>query len=564
MDDFQTYTVTEPDFPELTQRYDALCQALADEKASGKPGDGLLDLVRQWDQLRREIDTWRSLVEIRFEQDTRRADYKEALDRRDELDPKITDLDVRVKRLLLDEPLRAPVAKQFGQQAVALWESQVRAFDPVIEADLVEESKLASRYNQLLAGATLEFQGKTTNLSGIAQFAEDPDRQVRHDSLAITWQWFADNREELDDIYHRMVQLRDTMARKLNLADFVQLGYLRMNRVDYDRADVERYRQEVLQHIVPLCSAIRRQQAQGLKLDSLMFWDTAVYDKAGNPRPEGTYDEQVEQAQAMFDAMNDRLGQFFHVMRDKNLMDLQNRPGKAGGGFCAALLKERVPFIFANFNGTKGDVEVFTHEIGHAYQCYVSTSLPLLENVSPTYESCEIHSMSLEFLCWPHMERFFGDQADRFRRIHLLESLLFLPYGVAVDHFQHLVYENPSATPSERLAMWQDLERQYLPDTHYGDLPRLPDGGRWQKQRHIYMFPFYYIDYTLAQCCALQFWVRSRNDYGQAVQDYLALCDRGGTLPFQQLTASAGLRSPFEPGSLAEVAQHARQFLGLS
>lgn len=563
MQDFAQFTVDEPNFAELQKRYANLEQDLDDRDAEEGRGEMLYQLVETWDELRREIDTWRNLVEIRFDQDTRNADYKAALDRRDELDPKITDLDVRIKKKLLTDQRRGMLVERFGQQAVALWECQIQSFDPVIENDLVEEARLVSRYNELLAGATLEFQGETTNLSGIIEHAEAADRETRRTALQTMWGWFAENRAQLDEIFAAMVQLRDGMAQKLKYRNFVQLGYLRMARVDYNADDVARYRREVREHIVPICTEIRRQQAEALGLERLMFWDEGVYDPAGNPRPQGSYESQLALAEAMFEEMDPKLGDFFRMMRDKNLMDLKNRPGKAGGGFCASLLTERAPFIFANFNGTKGDVEVFTHEMGHAYQCYVSTALPLVENVQPTYESCEIHSMSLEYLCWPHMEKFFGDQADRFRRIHLIESLLFLPYGVAIDHFQHLVYESPQATPAQRHAMWQEVERMYLPETDYGDLPHLPQGGRWQQKRHVYMSPFYYIDYTLAQCCALQFWVRQQQDYRQALDDYLALCARGGTLPFQKLTESAGLKSPFAEGSLAEVAAAARKFLQL-
>lgn len=563
MDDFSQFSLEEPNLTDLKTQYAEIAQGLESLNGSDPSGERLLQLVKQWDDLRRVIDSWRNLVDIRFNQDTKNPAYKAAMDRRDEIDPKLTDLDVQIKKLLLVEDRKQKIVDKFGAQAVALWECQVRSFDPVIEADLVEEARLVSRYNELLASASFEFQGKTTNLSGIVEFAEDADRTIRHDAQATMWNWFDENCEALDQIYDQMVKLRDKMAKKLNYPSYTELAYQIMSRVDYNNEDVNNYRKEVRENIVPLCTEIRRRQGELLGLDPLMYWDEAIHDPKGNPRPQGTYEHQIEQAQAMFDGMDDKLGQFFRVLRDKNLMDLQNRPGKAGGGFCTSMLSEHLPFIFANFNGTMGDVEVFTHEMGHAYQCYSSIRLPLAENVWPTYESCEIHSMSLEYLCWPHMEKFFGDDADRFRRIHLTTSLLFLPYGVAVDHFQHLVYEKPEMIPEERNQAWLELEKIYLPHMQYGDLPRLPSGGRWQRQRHIYMSPFYYIDYTLAQCCALQFWVRAQQDPDQAMEDYLALCARGGTLPFQQLTKSAGLTSPFQPGCLAEVAAQASKFLGL-
>jgi M3 family oligoendopeptidase len=339
------------------------------------------------------------------------------------------------------------------------------------------------------------------------------------------------------------------------------MGYRRMKRVDYTEADVARFRDEVRQHVVPLAQQLREQQAAGLGLPQLKFWDEAIFDPAGNPAPHGGHDWLIQRAAAMFDAIHPDLAAFFRLMQQARLMDLATRPGKSPGGFCTAFPTVGLPFVFANFNGTKGDVEVFTHEMGHAYQAYASRELPLLDYLWPTSESCEIHSMGLEFLTWPHMEQFFEEDAPRFRRLHLIQSLLFLPYGVAVDHFQHLVYQHPQASPADRHAFWQEMERTYLPWRDYGDLPHLPDGGFWQFQRHIYLAPFYYIDYTLALTCALQLWLKAQHDPVAALRTYLDLCACGGRWPFQQLVRHAGLTSPFAPGCLADVVQQARAFL---
>ena len=244
---------------------------------------------------------------------------------------------------------------------------------------------------------------------------------------------------------------------------------------------------------------------------------------------------------------------------------------KAGGGFCTSFPTYNVPYIFANFNGTQGDVEVFTHEMGHAFQYWQSRNLPVFDYLWPTLESCEIHSMSLEFLTWSQMDEFFAkdsdhgsaSEADRFREIHLAHSILFLPYGCAVDRFQHLVYANPTATPEERNQMWQQIEARYLPWRDYGDLAHPSQGGLWQEKQHIYCYPFYYIDYTLALCCAMQFWVKASSDQESTLEEYIALCRRGGQAPFQELVKSANLVSPFQPGCLAEVVSKAREFLQL-
>ncbi|HEY9847120.1 MAG TPA: M3 family metallopeptidase, partial [Candidatus Caenarcaniphilales bacterium] len=289
----------------------------------------------------------------------------------------------------------------------------------------------------------------------------------------------------------------------------------------------------------------------------------SVFDLQGNPVPLGNDNWMLEQAQEMFDAMSEPLGNFFRMMVDGRLLDLKNRPGKAGGACCKSFASHGLPYIFANFNGTKSDVQIFAHEIGHAFQVWQSRHTPVYDYLWPTMEAAEIHSLGLEFLTFPHMERFFGPQAERYRTHCLAEALLFLPYGVAVDHFQHLVYANPEATPQERNQMWQQMEACYLPWRRYGDLAHPAEGGLWQEKHHIYCFPFYYIDYTLAMCCALQLWAKAEGDYQSVLSDYMTLCQRGGTAPFQELARSANLISPFEPGALAQVVQQARQALAL-
>ncbi|MEL6502094.1 MAG: M3 family oligoendopeptidase, partial [Cyanobacteria bacterium J06623_1] len=368
---------------------------------------------------------------------------------------------------------------------------------------------------------------------------------------------------ELDDIYDRLVKLRHQMAQKLGYENYTGLGYKRMQRIDYNEVDVANYRDEVVAKVVPLTQKIIARQADKLNLDQVCFWDEAVFDLQGNPKPQGDQDWMLQQAQQMFDAMHPELGSFFQMMVAGNFLDLETRPGKAGGGFCTGFPTAGVPFIFANFNQTKGDVEVFTHEMGHAFQAWQSRDLPLIDYLWPTLESCEIHSMSLEFLTWSQMERFFADDADRFREIHLAQSILFLPYGCAVDHFQHLVYANPQATPQERNQMWQQMEARYLPWRQYGELEYPAQGGLWQEKQHIYCSPFYYIDYTLALCCALQFWLKAEANFDGALAEYIALCQRGGRAPFQSLTSSANLVSPFQSGSLAQVVTKAQEFLSL-
>ncbi len=552
---FADITAETPTRETLAAAYAALEARLASDLAGA---------LAEWDALRRQVDSWSALVHLRYAQDTNDAAAKAAREYADALAPAVTGHEVEMKRRLLATPGAEALA---GAHALRLWETDVTTFDPAISAALEEEGRLRARYTALLAGATITLDGTELNLAGLGPYAEAADRETRHRAEAARWAFFAANGEQLDRLYDELVRLRHGMAAALGYPDYTPLGYRRMRRVDYGPEDVARYRDEVAAHVVPLVARLLEARRQEHGWDRLRFWDEALVDPAGNPRPAGDHDFLVAQAQGMFDGMDaklgdPRLGRFYALMREGGFLDLKNRPGKAGGGFCTSFPTAGVPFIFANFNGTHGDVGVFTHEMGHAFQNWESRFQPGIDYLWPTMEAAEINSMGLEFLTLPGVGKLVGEaEAERFRRMHLITSLAFLPYGVCVDHFQHEVYANPGATPAERHAMWQALERRYMPWTDYGDLAYPAKGGRWQAKPHIYTAPFYYIDYTLALCCAMQLWVRSRRDYAGALEAYVALCGRGGSAPFGELVRGAGLVSPFTPGALAEVVREAEAAL---
>jgi len=520
--------------------------------------------LAMWDDARRAYDTWSSLVHLRFAQDTSDKEAVAAREYADALAPEAATHETALKRRLLADADRAGLEAAAGAHAVALWETDITAFDPSIAAETEEESRLTARYTALLAGAKVKVRGQDVNLAGIAPFAEDPDRATRHEAEAARWSFFAANGTALDEIFDQLVRLRTGMARKLGDATFTPLAYRRMRRLDYGPADVARYRDSVARHVTPLVARILEARRATHGWDRLRHWDEALIDPAGNPKPAGDHDTLVMAAQTMFDRMDPRLAGFYAMMRQGGFLDLKNRPGKAGGGFCTSFPSVGAPFIFANFNGTHNDIGVFTHEMGHAFQCWESRDQPGVDYLWPTMEAAEIHSMGLEYLSHPQMGLLVGERAaDRYRAMHLTTALAFLPYGVCVDHFQHEVYANPDATPAERHAMWQRLERLYMPWSDYGDLAYPAMGGRWQAKQHIYNSPFYYIDYTLALCVALQFWVWSRRDARGALDAYVALCGRGGSMPFQGLVASAGLVSPFAEGALEAAVNEAASVLGV-
>ncbi len=556
---FPDHTVSPPDLEDTRLRYEAMLARIAGAESPSE----CMEVLEDWDELLRRLKEWNSMTQIRFHQDTKNPDYVAAKEHLDADWPKFFDLETQMKKALMDTPHRDSIVEKIGPQAFDLWRCNIATFDPAVEDDLANEAKLGSEYTALTACGNVEFRGEKLTLSELERYFQDPDREVRHEACLKNSDWYFENREQLDRIYDDQVRLRDTIAQKLGNETFVDVGYKRMPRIGYGPAEVAAFREEVVREVVPLANDLAEKQAERLGVDPLMLWDDGVFSPEGNPTPLGDHDWMVERAAEMFSAMGHGLDTFFGEVRSRNLMDLKSREGKAGGGFCDYLHEFRWPFIFANFNGTRHDVDVFTHEIGHAFQSWSSSrNVPISDLVWPTTEAAEIHSMSLEFLTWPHLDLFYGeDGAAEIRRAHLMGYMFFLPYGVAVDHYQHLVYENPDASPEERNGFWRQMEETYLPWWRFGDLPAESSGRCWQMKRHIYEVPFYYIDYTLALTGALQFWRWFRDSPDDAMKAYVDLCKLGGSRPFAELLESAGLKSPFSVGCLKEVVDEARSFL---
>ncbi|WP_379126718.1 M3 family oligoendopeptidase [Paenibacillus sp. sgz500958] len=509
--------------------------------------------VTEINKLRSGFDTMQTLASVRHSIDTTDEFFKAEQEFMDEVGPVIQEYVTRYYQALVDSKFRAGLEEEYGSQLLQFAEVSLRTFSPEIIEDLQLENKLSTEYYQLIASAKIMFEGEERTLSQLAPFELSTDRDMRKNASEAKYGFFSEHEAELDRIYDELVQVRVGMAKKLGYSSFVEMGYDRMTRTDYNPAMVANFRKQVLEHIVPVSQKLRQRQAERLGLDELLYYDENLNSNSGNATPKGDPDWIVAGGARMYKELSPETDEFFSLMQERGLMDLVSKKGKQSGGYCTYFSDYKLPFIFSNFNGTSGDIDVLTHEVGHAFQVYESRNIDVPEYAFPTSEAAEIHSMSMEFLCWPWMDLFFLEEADKYRFNHLADSLLFIPYGVSVDEFQHFVYDNPDATPAERKQAWREIERKYLPHRKYEGNMYLEQGGFWQKQAHIYAMPFYYIDYTLAQLCAFQFWKRSKEDFAAAWSDYLRLCQAGGSQPFVKLVELAGLTSPFEDGCISSV-----------
>ncbi len=504
-------------------------------------------------ELRAEFMSMYNVCHIRHTMDTRDEFYEKENEYFDQQMPAYEGLINEFYKSLIHSPFREELEKKWGGQLFTIAELSLKTFDDSLIELLQEENKLSSEYTKLKAKAEIDFRGEKQNLSTIVRYEMDKDRTTRKEASEAKWAFFAGHATEIEGIFAQLVQVRHRIARELGYENFVELGYARMLRSEYGPEEVANFRRQVEEYIVPIASRLYERQRRRLGLERLKYYDEELRFPSGNPQPKGEPQWIVGQARQMYSELSPETREFFDFMRQAELMDLQTRPGKATGGYCTYIGKYQAPFIFSNFNGTSGDIDVLTHEAGHAFQVYSSRNIGITEYNWPTFEACEIHSMSMEFFTWPWMQLFFREDVDKYKFSHLSNALYFLPYGVAVDEFQHFVYEHPDISPAERNRAWREIEKKYLPHRDYDGHSFLENGGYWQKQNHIFAMPFYYIDYTLAQICAFQFWKKDQEGHQQAWADYVRLCNAGGSRPFLGLVQLANLRSPFEDGCVASV-----------
>ena len=512
-------------------------------------------------KLRNHIETMQTLVSIRHSIDTNDEFYDKENEYMDEISPILFGFTNDFYRVLVNSRFKDELVKKYGKLLFDLAENTLKVFSNEIIPDAQEENRLSSKYSKLIASAKIDFDGKELNLSQMVPYTQSKDRNVRIEAARKVAQFFAENQEEFDNIYDSLVKVRTKMAQKMGYKNYVEFGYKQLSRLEYDAKMVEGYRKQVLENIVPLHTELRKRQEKRLGVEKLRFYDEAIKFNSGNADPHGSPEWILNHGKTMYRELSKETDEFFKFMTENNLLDLLSKKGKMSGGYCTYIPEHKAPFIFANFNGTAHDIDVLTHEAGHAFQVYQSRGFDVPEYLWPTYEACEIHSMSMEFLTWPWMGLFFENDTDKYKFIHLSEALLFIPYGVTVDEFQHWVYENPEVTPQQRREKWLEIEKKYLPTRDYGEVEELKNGIFWFRQGHIFSSPFYYIDYTLAQVCAFQFWIKSREDREKAWQDYLNLCKLGGSKSFFELMKSANLKNPFKEGTIAAVIPKIKEYL---
>ncbi len=543
------------------QKVEKEMRNLMEEFDRAGSGEEQFAVHQKYYELSDQVSTQMTIAHIRFDVDTTDAFYSEEHEYYNEKRPILRNLMLEYEKKLYDSPYREYLEEKIGRVAFKNMELARKSMDEKLIPFMQEENALTTEYNKLIAGAKIAFDGKELNLSLMRPYLVHPDRNVRDAAYKKQSEFFAANADKLDEIYDKLVKNRTAQAREMGYENYLELGYYRMGRNCYGREEVENFRNQIKEYFVPFAERLHDRRRQRLGLDKLSYIDAGVYFKNGNPAPFGTPDKILAAGQKMYRELSPETGEFYDFMMENELFDVLGRKTKRAGGYMTYMPVYNSPFVFANFNGTSGDVDVITHECGHAFQGYLSGQDPIREHSDITMETAEIHSMSMEFFTQAWMELFFGDRAQDYIEMHLEDSAAFIPYGCMVDEFQHIVYENPDMTPNERHAAWLKLEKVYRPHQDYtGDI-FYGKGAFWQKQQHIYNSPFYYIDYSLAQTCALQYKVKMDADFDAAWKSYLKLCRLSASDFFTNMVKEVGLMSPFEEGCVKNIVEKLEKYV---
>jgi len=554
---FNEYEYIRPDYNIIKEKY----LNLINDFKNSATADEQYTILKKINAITNNVDTMSQLVYIRNSINTADEFYDTEKDYMDMTSPKFYGLRIEFYKQLLNSRFKEELTDKIHPQLITLAEMEIKTFSDEAIPLMQEENKLISEYDKLISSAKIEYDGKLLNLSQMQPYMESKDRRIRKEAHEKSSNFFKENETKFDLIYDKLVKIRHQIALKLGFNNFIELAYLRNGRSDYNSEDVRNFREHVLKYIVPITNELRERQAKRIGVDEFKYYDIPLNFISGNPTPKGNKDWIMERTKKMYEELSPETHEFINIMIDRELFDLETKPNKQAGGYCTFLHDYKSPFIFANFNGTQDDVTVVTHEAGHAFQTYQSRHFDAPEYSFPTSEAAEIHSMSMEFITWPWMELFFEKDIEKFKFFHLADSLCFIPYGVTVDEFQHIVYEYPDMTPDERKKAWRDIEKKYTPYKNYDDNEFLNKGTFWFKQGHIFSSPFYYIDYTLAQICSYQFWLRFNENRKEAWEDYLKICKIGGSQSFLEILKAGNLESPFEESTINSVASKIKAYL---
>ncbi len=425
-----------------------------------------------------------------------------------------------------------------------------------------ETSKLGQKYQKIIGGLTVHFEGKEQTLIQMSRHLEGTERNYRQKAWELVANRRLEESEKIDSHIDDLAKLRNQMSENAGFSNYRDYAHKRLGRFDYSPDDCISFQNAIEEEMVPLLRELQDERIQELNINELKPWDTATDPKGRPPlEPFEKVSDLIECSQSIFNQVDGNLSDWFQTMQDLDLLDLANRKGKAPGGYQCSLDESRLPFIFMNSVGVQRDVETLLHEAGHAFHSMASQNEPLHSYRHAPIEFCEVASMAMELLGSEFLEEFYNSEEARRARINHLEGIVFVfPWIATVDAFQHWLYLNPDHSIEDRDKAWSNLIDRFggnVDWTHY----ELAKAKLWHKQLHIFLHPFYYVEYGIAQLGALQVWANYKNNKSKALNDYKAALALGGSKPLPELFKRCNIQFDLSRDTVAPMADLLRKEL---
>jgi len=553
---FSEFPYYKPDINVVTKNYEELFEKFTAAESFEEQDKIFLKLY----EAEKEFLTMETIAYVRFTSDTTNESFVEDQEYFDFINPVFGELEKKYYELFNSSPFLKQYEQKYGKQLIKNCMREAIISSDELEDEYRKESSLVNDYIKLRSGATINFEDKEVTLNGMRAYYSNLDRNIRKKSLEASYNFYVSKNEQTAKVFDELVKIRTEMAKKLGHDNYTGLAYILLKK-EFSLEDIKKFRENIVKYFIPVVLRLKERQRKRINVDKMMYYDSVLNFKTGNPKPKGDTSWVLEKGIEMYRSLSPETNEFITYMAENELIDLSGRKGKKTGGYSTFFFNHRAPYIFVNMNGTSSDIEILTHEAGHAFQNYLCKDYKLDVDIHASLDICEIHSMSMEFLAYDYMNIFFAEDTNKFYFKHIEDSILAILFASQSDEFQEIIYTNPQLTKDERNQVWKELTLKYTIPSDYDGNEFLLKGISWHNRAQIFFAPFYAIEYALAQIVAYQFLFKKKENHEEAFKEYVEFCRLGGKHSFSEALKTAGLKNPIEVETVKEMAEKIEAFL---
>ena len=560
----RTWTFSELKIPRPNlDVFNHLYQEAIEKIGNAKDGNDILEVLFEVDALSRRITDVLSATMIRHTIDTSDERYEQDHLWFEEHRPLFTKSILDFNDAIYNSPHKEFVEERIGSMFFVKNDIKKKTFCEDNIPLQQREAELMGEYEAIISSCQEEVLGEPQSFGALQALFSHEDREVRKAAFKAFSKFLESNEEKLEQIWDELLKVRDQMGKNLGYDNYIPLAYLDRLRLSYGQKELESFRQQVLDEIVPLCTKLYEFQAKNLGLDEIKVYDEEILFGDGNAKPLGDSKYMFQKTVDMLRDMSPETDEFIGFMLEHELIDYEIRPEKAPRSYATIMPSRKAPFLFYHFDGSPASLKNLPEGIGYAFAGYKASRRQYLEEYyASSSDIMEIHAMSMVHFANKYAEHFFGEDADKYVFSIFHNYITFIPFSVAVDEFQHICYENLDMTPKERTQVWRDLEKKYMPWRKYDeDDEYMQRGGYWYHKPHFFFHPFYYIEYSLATINAMEMYQKYEERPGTAWKEYLELTDLGGSKSYLETLERSALTPAFEEGAVANSMKYVKNIL---